>query len=192
MTYNTTSEGRIKYTRNFLRGNFRGSSQPDLNTKYTIRVAVEYNGKFLLVRRMQPHSEPELYEFAGGKMKKGETPFKVIDREGGKETGLDLMVEGFLATTEIEKYSRQKKQVIPITVQLYGAKTYSSEASTNDGEHDHHIWLPFEEIIERDDLASETSALVKKLKEEYVLAKNGNHENPFIANNLLTFSLEYK
>jgi mutator protein MutT len=59
----------------------------------TITFVIEYQGKYLLVRRGDEENYAALWAFPGGKVEIGETAIETIRREIKEETGLDITDE---------------------------------------------------------------------------------------------------
>ena len=139
----------------------------------TVRVAISPNPLdedpyYLLITRAGIHSESGTDEFPGGKNKKGEDIVITAYREAQKETGIPIInLTDIIASAKIEKYSHHYNKIIPIKLILLSGSVSgnfnSYKIKPNHGEHDAYKLVRFSEI-EKQNLSSETSLLVKNIK----------------------------
>jgi len=67
-------------------------------------------GRILLARRRDDDYPPGVWEFPGGKLKKGETPTETLTREIGEEFQLEL--KNLTILSELDFYDEEKKCAI--------------------------------------------------------------------------------
>ena len=139
----------------------------------TVRVAISPNPLdkdpyFLLIRRAGIHSESGLYEFPGGKNKRGENIILTAFREAQKETGISINnLTDIIASTEFEKYSHYYNRRILIKVVLLSgsvSRNFNSyDIKPNHGEHDDYRIIRLSNV-EKLPLSSETGSLIENIK----------------------------
>jgi len=106
---------------------------------YEIAVGVvKKNGRMLITLRKPEGLLGGLWEFPGGKLKKGETPETACVREIAEETGLKVCIESYL-TRITHAYTHFK-----ISMDVFICR-YESGRVTLDGPQDHR-WITSDEI----------------------------------------------
>lgn len=106
----------------------------------TVTVVVEYNGKFLLLKRSEDETYfPSVWAFPGGKAELHENLAGTIKREVMEETGLTLTDEaGFLNT-----YFFAERIGVGFVVRATGDKVVLSEDSSD------YIWIETREELDK-------------------------------------------
>ncbi|MCX8128496.1 MAG: (deoxy)nucleoside triphosphate pyrophosphohydrolase [Clostridia bacterium] len=69
---------------------------------HVVGAAIVNNDKVLAVQRSAAMQSPLKWEFAGGKVEKGETHIDALKREMQEELGIEIKVNGFLAAGSSE------------------------------------------------------------------------------------------
>jgi 8-oxo-dGTP diphosphatase len=103
-------------------------------------VALEHNGRFLLIRRAFNDRYPGLWEFPSGKLEGGETLKECTKRELFEETGLkakNLIYKG---------KSRRLLRGSPTLVSYFYADSFAGKIKLSK-EHDDFMWASKEEIL---------------------------------------------
>jgi len=106
-------------------------------------VVIVNNGKYLLL-----HYEAGHWDFPKGHIEAGETLKQAAIRELNEETGItDIeILPGFL--DKIQYILRKKNKLVQKEVAFFAAKTNEKEVKISD-EHQDHVWLPFEDALEK-------------------------------------------
>lgn len=101
----------------------------------SVSVALEKNGKFLLVRRALGETHEGLWEFPAGNIMEGEGREDAARREVLEETGIIAGSLRFVGTSEREK-----------TVYLFHSTDFSGSVRLS-AEHEVYKWLTRKEIL---------------------------------------------
>ncbi|HEX9745138.1 MAG TPA: NUDIX domain-containing protein [bacterium] len=125
-------------------------SRPNGKKPYGISVKVlltNPEGKMLLLRRSVISTwNPGKYDLPGGKVEFGERFEEGLKREVEEETGLDIILDGFVGAVEDETDNFRVIHVI------MAADSEIKEIKLSE-EHDKYVWADLSEI-ETDDLCS--------------------------------------
>ena len=107
----------------------------------------EYNGKILLLK-IRSRSTPDagLWEFPGGKVKKGEFFDSALKREFLEETGLEINVDSLYNIIQRDYTACKTNQKIK-SIQLIMNVTCDSDEVVISEEHDDYGWFTKEEVM---------------------------------------------
>ena len=107
----------------------------------------EHNGKILLLKiRSRSTHDAGLWEFPGGKVKKGEFFDAALKREFKEETGLDVEVESLYNVIQRDYTACKTNQEIK-SIQLIMNVTCNSDEVAVSEEHDDYGWFTREEVM---------------------------------------------
>lgn len=108
----------------------------------------EYNGKILLLKiRSRSAHDAELWEFPGGKVKKGEFFDDALKREFKEETGLDINVDSLYNVIQRDYTACKTNQKIK-SIQLIMNVSCDGDEVVISNEHDDYGWFTKEEILQ--------------------------------------------
>jgi 8-oxo-dGTP diphosphatase len=106
----------------------------------------QYNGKILLLKiRSKSSHDAGLWEFPGGKVKKGEFFDVALKREFIEETGLDVNVDSLYNVIQRDYTACKTNQKIK-SIQLIMNVSCSSDDVVISEEHDDYGWFTKEEV----------------------------------------------
>ncbi len=106
----------------------------------------QYNGKILLLKiRSKSSHDAGLWEFPGGKVKKGEFFDDALKREFVEETGLDVNVDSLYNVIQRDYTACKTNQKIK-SIQLIMNVSCSSDDVVISEEHDDYGWFTKEEV----------------------------------------------
>lgn len=108
----------------------------------------EYNGKILLLKiRSRSTHDAGLWEFPGGKVKKGEFFDSALKREFLEETGLEINVDSLYNVIQRDYTACKTNQKIK-SIQLIMNVTCNSDEVVISEEHDDYGWFSKDEILQ--------------------------------------------
>ena len=105
-------------------------------------VCVEDNGKFLFIRRAAHEHMPNLLEFPGGKLEKGESFEQAAKRELFEETGIKR--DKLIYVGKTERYVPEKQSLFVMHHFYTQFKGDEIKLST---EHSGYLWLAKEQAL---------------------------------------------
>lgn len=105
-------------------------------------AVIEKDGKVLIARRRGGIDLGGFWEFPGGKLEKGETPEKAVEREIAEELGVRINVGELLRTVDYHR------PTFSIRLMAYRATLISGEFTLTD--HDEIRWAAPSELNEAD------------------------------------------
>lgn len=124
----------------------------------------EYNGKILLLKiRSKSSHDAGLWEFPGGKVKKGEFFDGALKREFKEETGLNVNVDSLYNVIQRDYTACKTNQKIK-SIQLIMNVTCESDEVVISEEHDGYGWFGVDEINEMIDDGLLAAAAVNAFK----------------------------
>ena len=124
----------------------------------------QYNGKILLLKiRSKSSHDAGLWEFPGGKVKKGEFFDDALKREFVEETGLDVNVDSLYNVIQRDYTACKTNQKIK-SIQLIMNVTCSSDDVVISEEHDDYGWFTKEEVQKMIDDGQLAIAAVRAFK----------------------------
>ena len=103
---------------------------------------IERDGKIFLARRSSNGSQPDKWEFPGGKIEIGETPEKCLERELWEEFEINADVRGFFAES-VYHYARKSVCLIAFHVDFDDEITIMNA-------HKEIQWVPVDRLLEYD------------------------------------------
>lgn len=125
----------------------------------------EYDGKILLLKiRSRSTHDAGLWEFPGGKVKKGEFFDVALKREFLEETGLEVNVDSLYNVIQRDYTACKTNQKIK-SIQLIMNVTCDSDEVVISEEHDDYGWFSKDEVlqmIEKGQLAIAAERAFKK------------------------------
>ena len=108
----------------------------------------QYNGKILLLKiRSRSTHDAGLWEFPGGKVKKGEFFDAALKREFAEETGLEINVDSLHNVIQRDYTACKTNQKIK-SIQLIMNVTCDSDEVVISEEHDDYGWFTKEEVMQ--------------------------------------------
>ncbi len=108
----------------------------------------EYKGKILLLKiRSKSTHDAGLWEFPGGKVKKGEFFDAALKREFLEETGLDVNVDSLYNVIQRDYTACKTNQKIK-SIQLIMNVTCDSDEVVISEEHDDYGWFTKDEVLQ--------------------------------------------
>ena len=108
----------------------------------------QYNGKILLLKiRSRSTHDAGLWEFPGGKVKKGEFFDSALKREFLEETGLEINVDSLYNVIQRDYTACKTNQKIK-SIQLIMNVTCDSDEVVISEEHDDYGWFSKDEILQ--------------------------------------------
>ena len=108
----------------------------------------EYKGKILLLQiRSKSTHDAGLWEFPGGKVKKGEFFDSALKREFLEETGLEINVDSLYNVIQRDYTACKTNQKIK-SIQLIMNVTCDSDEVVISEEHDDYGWFTKEEVMQ--------------------------------------------
>ena len=108
----------------------------------------QYNGKILLLKiRSRSTHDAGLWEFPGGKVKKGEFFDAALKREFLEETGLEVNVDSLYNVIQRDYTACKTNQKIK-SIQLIMNVTCDSDEVVISEEHDDYGWFTKEEVMQ--------------------------------------------
>jgi 8-oxo-dGTP diphosphatase len=128
---------------------------------------VDDRGRWLMHKRPAGKHHAGLWEFPGGKVERGETPFKALVREIGEELGLTLSPEHLEPSGFAQEPAIGSK--IPIVILLYTCRHWAGQPQALEGGE--IAWFTSQEAASLDKppldvaLLAQLSVLVEKLGE---------------------------
>lgn len=105
----------------------------------TAAVIIE-NGSVLLTRRRPGERLAGYWEFPGGKIEKGESPQRCLEREIEEELGIHIEA-GRLITESVYPYDHGKIKLIAIESKIVDGDITLSV-------HDRYTWVPLDKLLE--------------------------------------------
>lgn len=114
--------------------------------KVITSVAVEKNGKFLIVKRNQDETMPGLWEFPGGKLNPDETLENCAIRELLEESGLEATKIEYRGYTERFVEDRGFKSSCHTLAHHFYVSKFKGEVRLSE-EHQDFKWITKEEIF---------------------------------------------
>lgn len=107
----------------------------------------EYNGKILLLKiRFRSTHDAGLWEFPGGKVKKGEFFDDALKREFKEETGLDINIDSLYNVIQRDYTACKTNQNIK-SIQLIMNVSCDCDDVVISKEHDDYGWFTKEEVM---------------------------------------------
>ena len=126
----------------------------------------EHNGKILLLKiRSKSSHDAGLWEFPGGKVKKGEFFDAALKREYKEETGLDIEVESLYNVIQ-RNYTACKTNEEIKSIQLIMNVSCNSDEVVVSEEHDDYGWFTKQEVLQMIDGGLLAAAALKAFKKE--------------------------
>jgi mutator protein MutT len=98
-----------------------------------VAAVIEREGKVLIARRRQETGYVGFWEFPGGRLEKGETPEKAVEREIAEELGVHIRVARLLGAVTYQSPN------LSIELLAYRASIISGELKLTD--HDEIRWV---------------------------------------------------
>ena len=124
----------------------------------------EYDGKILLLKiRLRSTHDAGLWEFPGGKVKKGEFFDSALKREFKEETALDINVDSLYNVIQRDYTACKTNQKIK-SIQLIMNVTCDSDEVVISDEHDDYGWFTKEEVLKMIDDGQLATAAEKAFK----------------------------
>ena len=124
----------------------------------------QYNGKILLLKiRSKSSHDAGLWEFPGGKVKKGEFFDDALKREFVEETGLDVNVDSLYNVIQRDYTACKTNQKIK-SIQLIMNVTCSCDEVVISEEHDDYGWFTKQEVLKMIDNGQLSSAAENAFK----------------------------
>ncbi len=127
-----------------------------------LRVAagvLEKNSRILIARRGKGAPHGGMWEFPGGKLEPGETPEECLKREFLEEFGVEVRVNGFIASS-VHSYDH-------LTVELLAYKVSYISGEFSAREHEEIRWITPGELKEYDLLEADIPIAVNLMKDVY-------------------------
>ncbi len=121
---------------------------------------VEYDGKFLILKRNQTSPQPGKWGLPAGKVDKGETDLKAIQRELFEETGYQAKESEFSFLYEDRDNYVGYDLEFP-TFRIHLAKKITVKIDPL--EHDEFLWVTPQECYKRKDLVAGFQDLLEKI-----------------------------
>lgn len=133
---------------------------PNMKIKVIASIAVENDGKFLILKRSPHDTMPNLWEFPGGKIIVGEKIEDSARRELLEETGIEATELEYKGYTERFSEDREFYSGYHTIVHHFYAKRFKGNVKLSE-EHSSFKWLTKDEILKMkvgEEIGSDTAA----------------------------------
>ncbi len=137
-----------------------------MRIKVITSVAVERNGKFLIIKRASHDTMPGLWEFPGGKLEDNEMLEDCAKREVKEEAGLDAKNIDYKGVSERFLEDRNQDADFHTIVHHFHVTKFDGTVRLSE-DHTDFKWLSKEEILKMkvgDEIGSDTTYFLKNFK----------------------------
>ncbi len=133
---------------------------------HVVGAAISDGNKILAAQRSEKMKSPLKWEFVGGKVEKNETHRQALQREVYEELGVNIKVNGHIATGTSEADGDK------IILHVYGAELV--DGCLKPSEHAQVKWVDINNLMELDWAEADIPACEKLINTNLDLHKNDN------------------